>query len=160
MEFAISVNILYMKDIIQFFIEGISLLITVIFAVIPYFRDKNEKKENFKIQLENSNIVLLFKEFSSNIDGKLVLFKSTLDAINYKQGEPYSQYYGNKSEELKKHPEWFAKNLKEFKIQSPIWKYKKYIKKAIEKESSDGDKLINDMVENAKRLPGRISVLV
>lgn len=129
---------------------------------IAYFESKTKEKEEFKHALGNTENRQLFREFISKADGSIKLFKSTLDACNYCQENLglVSQYFTDKEKDLSKYPEWFEKTTKAFVIRDRFYKkpYRKIILNAINEDDNDCKELCNQMVENAKKNPGKISI--
>lgn len=138
--------------------------ITSIPGFIAYFEAKSKEKEEFKHALGNTENCQLFDEFVSKADGSIKLFQSTLDAYNYcnEHLNLAGQYFTDKEKELSEHPEWFEKTTKTFVIRDRFYKksYRKIILDAIAKDYNDHKGLCNQMVENAKKNLGRISITV
>lgn len=150
--------------------EVASLVVAIIACIltipgfIVYFETKSKEKEEFKHALGNTENRQLFNEFVFKADDSIKLFKSTLDAYNYcnEHLEPAGQYFTDKEKKLSEHPEWFEKTTKAFVIRDRFYKktYRKIIRDAIAKEDNDCKDLNNQMVENAKKNPGKISVSI
>ena len=103
---------------------------------------KAKEKEEFKHALGNTEIRQLFAEFVSRADGSIKLFKTTLDAYNYRNDsdDPAVQYFTDKEKQLDKYPEWFEKTMKTFVMRDIIYKkYKKLILNAIIEDAENED---------------------
>ena len=135
--------------------------ITSIPGFIAYFEAKSKEKEEFKHALENTKNRQLFEEFVSKADGNTKLFRSTFEAYNYCNKPVAPQCFTDKEKELEEHTEWFEKGMKGFTIRESFYKkYGKIILDAIAKDDNDGKYLNDQMVENAKKNLGRISITV
>ena len=112
---------------------------------ISFFEEiakKAKEKEEFKHALGNTEIRQLFAEFVSRADSSIKLFKTTLDAYNYRNDsdDPAVQYFTDKEKQLDKYPEWFEKTMKTFVMRDIIYKkYKKLILNAIIEDAENED---------------------